>query len=118
MYSPFASQSAEPLQGAARWLTATLLGEMAVGLCVIAVAIIGLLMLSGRLPVRRGAAVVLGCFVLLGAPVIAGGFMGMGEETAGQTGFARSDDQALPLRQELPPSTYDPYAGASMRDDR
>lgn len=118
MYSPFATQSVEPLQASATWLTATLLGELAIGLCVIAVAVIGLLMMSGRLPIRRGAAVVLGCFVLLGAPVIAGAFMQIGERAAGQGKFVVAERQALPPREDLSQSTYDPYAGASIRDDR
>ena len=38
---------------------------------VIAVAFLGLMMIAGRLPFRRGISVVLGCFLLLGAPVVA-----------------------------------------------
>lgn len=58
------------------WLQGTLLGSIAIGLCVIAVAWVGFLMLQGRLPVREGARVIVGCFILLGAPVIASGFLG------------------------------------------
>ena len=76
-------------------------------------------MMTGRLPIRQGAKVVLGCFVLLGAPVIASGFLQLGDEARGYDRAATSPQtQSLPPRDKLPPSTYDPYAGASMRDDR
>ena len=119
MASPFPARSQTPLESSAWWLTDTLLGGLAIGLCIIAVAIVGLLMMSGRLPVRQGAKVALGCFVLLGAPIIASGFLTLGEEARrfyGTNAIPRA--QTLPQREELPPSTYDPYAGASIRDDR
>lgn len=59
-----------------------LLGEVAVALCVIAVVLMGLMMLGGRLPVRDGLRAVLGCAVLLGAPVIAAGFVANGSRVA------------------------------------
>ncbi len=65
------------LGNAANWITGTLLGSAAITLCVLAIAFVGLMMLTGRLPVREGLRVVLGCFVLLGAPVIAAGFMAL-----------------------------------------
>jgi len=57
------------------WINGVLFGQVAVGLCVLAVAFVGALMLTGRLPLRQGMRVMLGCFVLLGAPLIAAGFM-------------------------------------------
>ena len=47
---------------------------MATSIAVIAVASIGLLMLSGRVRMRRGATVILGCFILFGVATIAQGF--------------------------------------------
>ena len=112
------AHSAEPpaLVAAVEWLQGTLLGSVAIGLCVIAVAWVGLLMLQGRLPVREGARVILGCFILLGAPVIASGFLGLLQ------GGVTSPPQAplaieLPVREELPPPDHDPYAGASLRSN-
>ena len=64
-----------PLGDAVGWLGDALFGTVAVTLCVLAVAMVGLLMLTGRLPVRQGLRTVLGCFILLGAPAIAAGFM-------------------------------------------
>lgn len=96
-----------------------LFGGVALGLCVIAVAIIGLIMLSGRLPVRRGMQVAVGCFVLLGAPAIAASFTGFWQETRSQQkalpAFTR--DEPVETRTDLPPAQYDPYAGASLRSD-
>lgn len=63
-----------PLGEAAGWMGQTLFGTLSVTLCVLAVAAVGLMMLSGRMPVRRGIEVVIGCFILLGAPAIAAGF--------------------------------------------
>jgi type IV secretion system protein VirB2 len=59
--------------GAARWLQGTLLGTIATVVAVIAVAVVGLLMLSGRINWRHGAIVILGCFILFGAASIVGG---------------------------------------------
>ncbi len=59
--------------GAAQWVQGTLLGTVATVLAVIAVAIVGLLMLSGRINWRHGAVVILGCFILFGAASIVSG---------------------------------------------
>ena len=112
-----ASLIARPSRGALEasigWIDNVLIGQIAVGLCVIAVAFIGFLMLTGRLPVRDGARVALGCFILLGAPVIAKSFLGF----AGTFGGADAPPpitQAPSARAELPRAQYDPYAGASL----
>jgi type IV secretion system protein VirB2 len=82
------------------------------------VALIGALMLTGRLPLRDGTRVVVGCFVLLGAPVIAGGFVEGGSGLAEAPAPMSLD--AAPIespRPDLPPANFDPYAGASLRED-
>jgi type IV secretion system protein VirB2 len=58
---------------AVRWLEGTLLGTIATIVAVIAVASVGLLMLTGRINWRYGATVILGCFILFGAASIVGG---------------------------------------------
>jgi type IV secretion system protein VirB2 len=63
------------LAEAAQWIAGVVRGEVAVVLCVIAVALVGMAMLTGRLALRQGVQVALGCFILLGAPVIAGGLL-------------------------------------------
>jgi type IV secretion system protein VirB2 len=111
---------AQPVFGAAgEWTGGVLGGSLATALCVIAVAILGLLLLSGRLHVRRGVEVVLGCFLLLGAGALAVQLqqMASGAGGAGPTG---GEQVIVPAPQEtppLPPANYDPYAGASLRTD-
>ena len=58
---------------AMRWLEGTLLGTIATVVAVIAVATVGLLMLTGRINWRYGATVILGCFILFGAASIVAG---------------------------------------------
>lgn len=62
-----------PVVGAVHWLQGTLLGTVATVIAVIAVAVVGLMMLTGRMNWRYGATVILGCFILFGAASIVGG---------------------------------------------
>jgi len=55
------------------WLQGTLMGTVATTVAVIAVAIVGFMMLTGRINWRHGVIVVLGCFILFGAASIVGG---------------------------------------------
>lgn len=106
-----------PVMQSVQWIERVMLGEVALGLCVIAVAFIGVIMLGGRLPVREGMRIVLGLFVVLGAPVIAGGFAeGFGEK------IEMSPPRPIKVesgngRPDLPPANDDPYAGASLQSE-
>lgn len=100
---------------AADWISATLLGSVAISLCVIAVACIGLLLMTGRLAIRHAVRVVLGCFVLLGAPVIAIGLRGAADEISSSTSAREPVVMPTPAPPPLPQSTFDPYAGASLQ---
>lgn len=62
-----------PIVSAVQRLQGTLLGTVATDLAVIAVACVGLLMLTGRIDWRRGSVVILGCFILFGAVSIVSG---------------------------------------------
>ena len=62
-----------PIVAALGWLEGTLLGNVATAVAVIAVAMIGFMMLTGRLNWRFGATVIVGCFVLFGASAIVSG---------------------------------------------
>ena len=62
-----------PIVGAISWIQGTLLGTLATVVAVIAVAMVGLMMLTGRLNWRYGATVILGCFILFGAASIVAG---------------------------------------------
>lgn len=59
--------------GAVEWMQGTLLGTLATAVAVISVAVVGLMMLTGRINWRHGATVILGCFILFGAASIVGG---------------------------------------------
>ena len=61
------------ITGALNWLQGSLLGNAATAVAVIAVAGVGLMMLSGRVNWRFGATVVLGLFIVFGAGAIVGG---------------------------------------------
>jgi type IV secretion system protein VirB2 len=63
------------------WVRDTLLGQVATTVAVIAVAMVGFMMLTGRMNWRFGATVILGCFILFGAASIVAGIQsaaGMG----------------------------------------
>lgn len=71
----FEPAGASPIGGSLDWIGGLIFGQVALGLCVLAVAFVGALMLTGRLPLREGMRVVVGCFILLGAPAIAAGIL-------------------------------------------
>lgn len=123
--SPLSASLADPpassvLLPAVSWLEGTLVGGLATAAAVIAVAVFGFMLLGGRVDVRRGAAVVLGCFVLFGAATIVGGLR------ASLAGAGPNSSAAAPPPAPLPapppvstaptpaPSVYDPHAGASV----
>ncbi len=66
-------QGSGPIVNALQWLQGTLLGNVATGVAVIAVAMVGFMMLTGRMNWRFGATVIIGCFILFGAGAIVSG---------------------------------------------
>lgn len=66
-------QGSGPIVNALGWMQGTLLGNVATTAAVIAVAVVGLMMLTGRMNWRFGATVIIGCFVLFGATAIVSG---------------------------------------------
>lgn len=58
---------------AVNWLTGTLLGNVATGIAILAVAIIAILLMTGRLEWGRAVLVIVGVFVLFGAVSIVSG---------------------------------------------
>jgi type IV secretion system protein VirB2 len=60
-----------PLIAALSWVQGTLLGTVATSAAVI--AIVGFLMLSGRMEWRRGVIVIVGAFIIFGAVSIVAG---------------------------------------------
>lgn len=75
--SDFGSLSNAPgssvLVAAVSWLEGTVLGTIATTVAIVAVSWVGMLMLAGRMDIRRGLTVILGCFVIFGASSIRGG---------------------------------------------
>ena len=98
------------LSGIEGWLT----GPLGTGIAVIAVAWFGFSLLGGRLSLRRGGMVVLGCFVLFGAPSIARGLLGLAGETRGPIAVSGPATIDVPPPAVPTPPAYDPDAGAAM----
>jgi type IV secretory pathway VirB2 component (pilin) len=120
MYSPISSLTDPPVHSpiadGAAWVQAAL-GSAATSVAVVAVAAVGLAMLAGRLELRRGITVVLGCFILFGASAVATTFMELAASSS-TSGVRTAPQTSAPPK--LPPATrplqsvYDPYAGASV----
>lgn len=114
---------------AVQWLQGTLLGTVATTVAVISVATIGLMMLSGRVDLRRGASVVVGCFILFGASAIAAGIRSVatGDYVAAEPVYQVEPWTTPPPPPPPPPVAAqppapadpysvaaDPYAGAAV----
>jgi type IV secretory pathway VirB2 component (pilin) len=106
------------IHAAVEWLQQTLTGTLATTVAIIAIAWFGLMMISGRIPRRRGLQLVLGCFIVFGASTI-------GASLTHILGSADRDVMEVPgpgvvvatvppPTQRVPPVNYDPYAGAAL----
>jgi type IV secretion system protein VirB2 len=62
-----------PITNALDWIQGTLMGRVATTVAVIAVAMVGFMMLTGRINWRYGATVIIGVFILFGAATIVSG---------------------------------------------
>ncbi len=77
VYSPAGSPAGSgPIVAAVNWVQGTLLGNVATAVAVIAIAVVGFMMLTGRMNWKHGITVILGCFILFGASVIVAGIQG------------------------------------------
>jgi len=102
------------LVAAVWWLQATLLGTVATTVAIIAIASVGLMMLSGRVNIRYGLTVIAGSFILFGAATIAAGIQAsMAGAGMAAAPYAAPPSAALPALPP-PPGNPDPYAGASV----
>lgn len=111
--SLFEPSPQSPLVSASDWVQGMMSGEVAVIMCTLAVGAVGAVMLTGRLMVRRSAMAVLGSFMLLGAPVIAGGLFATVAREGGRPALQPSIQTEVEApRRELPEADYDPYSGA------
>lgn len=106
--------SSSAIVGAAAWLQELLLGSAGLAIATISVALLGFAILQGRLSPRDGARVVLGCFLLFGAPLVAHGLRGvMGAEASVSSGVAAPN-----LNPSHPTPSQDPYANAIIESRR
>ena len=92
-----------------------LLGSVATGIAVLAIAFVGFGLLGERLNWRTGAVVVMGVFILFGAPMIAQKLMLLARD-----GEASASEQVaatpIPPSPQVPSNApvYDPYARAAV----
>jgi type IV secretory pathway VirB2 component (pilin) len=99
---------------AVNWLATLMLGSIGTAIAILAVAGIGIAMLLGRLPVRRGGQMVIGCFILFSSHVIASGLWNMGHAQIDAPIQPANIEAPAYVAQTPPPTPYDPYAGASV----
>lgn len=62
------AQGGDPITNALLWMQSILLGPIATALAVMAVAGVGFMMLTGRMNWRYGGTVIIGVFIIFGAP--------------------------------------------------
>lgn len=115
------------LASAADWLMGLATGRLASAFAILAIASIGFALLQGHLSPRRAMRVVLGCFVLFGAPVIVNGLLLLVRGSASvfqpQEYAAHAPVPipttlaplpiAVPSTQPATSNPFDPYAGIS-----
>ncbi|MBK6299240.1 MAG: TrbC/VirB2 family protein [Sphingomonadales bacterium] len=116
-----AASLAEPpspgvLRPAAMWIEGILTGTLASVLAIIAVAALGFALLSGRIDMRRGLTVLVGCFILFGAPAIAAGLCSIADASSTANGVLATAPMTQTPIPPAPqnPNYFDPYAGASV----
>lgn len=101
------------MEAAAGWVAAMLTGSVGTIVALIAIAGVGARMLLGRLSIRSGVRVVLGCFILFGAPVIAQALAHLITRTPSTTTSQGQAAMPPPIPTARTPDR-DPYAGASL----
>ena len=107
----------EPVAGnAGDWIGGLLGGGLATALCILAIAMLGMLMLGGRLPIRTGLKVVVGCFLLLSASLVAGGLQGVARNTGTSSADMRAGRMIVEAEpEEILPPARSGYRGVSSR---
>lgn len=113
--SLFDEADVSPIAGMTDWISGLISGQIAVSLCVLAVALLGLRLLTGHLAIARGARTIFGIFILLGAPTIAVTMASWADERPAVVPLVLEPQGNVGVREELPAAGFDPYAGASLR---
>lgn len=103
--------SESALVAATNWIAGLLTGSLATSFAVLAIAGVGFGLLAGRVAVRRAVQVVLGMFILFGAPTLVRELTGAAR--GGAVAAAQPGEVSPPPAPTAPPSP-NPYAGASV----
>lgn len=108
------------ISAAASWVSDLLFGPLATTIAIIAIAWVGFSMLSGRIEIRRGLAVVFGCFLLFGARGIADSLrsIAVSDAVVANVGSPPSSVFATPATSSNDANGFDPYAGAAVNSSR
>jgi type IV secretory pathway VirB2 component (pilin) len=105
------------LSSAIEWVAAVMFGQAATIMAVIAVASLGFIMLSGRLPMRRGVPVILGCFIIFSSGSVASGLLVAADQAGGEGVLIPAAPSAPVYTPTVPKAEpYDPYSGATVPD--
>jgi type IV secretory pathway VirB2 component (pilin) len=97
-------------QSALQWAISVLYGPLGTTIAIISIALLGALMLTGRMPMRRGMQMVLALFLFFGAATLATIFVSQAPTATPTTAIA---DNAIPPTDVEATNVFDPYAGAS-----
>lgn len=101
------------LLDAIQWIESLMLGSLATIAATLAVAVIGFLLLEGRMDWRRSARTIVGCFLIFGAPLIAAGLLVPTHPSAPNMSHLAVEAEVPPPPPRAP-QQYDPYAGAAL----
>lgn len=102
------------MSAAVNWLATLMLGSIGTAVAILAVAGLGIAMLLGRLPARRGGQMAIGCFILFSSHALASGLWNIGHSQIDEPIQPANIEAPAYVAQTPPPTPYDPYAGASV----
>jgi TrbC/VIRB2 pilin len=102
------------LPAATEWIAGVVLGPVGTAVGVIAVAWLGFTMLTGRTPLPQAMRVVLGLYILYGAPTIARNLADLARGGGEDRPVDTSPSMLAPSAPLPPPPAFDPYAGAAV----
>ncbi|WP_428334177.1 TrbC/VirB2 family protein [Novosphingobium sp.] len=105
---------ASPLAASVGWIHDLLTGSVGISLATLSIAWVGFALLQGRLPVRDGVRIILGCFILFGSTIIASGFLQMANPSIAKLPVAAAPGAPSSVPLPSKPPAFDPYAGASV----
>ena len=107
-------ETSNALVSANAWVATLLTGTLGTVIAILAVTGTGFAILQGRLAVRNGIRVVLGCFILFGAPSIARGLSDLAVPAKPAPAETYSSPPPPVITPTAPQPNRDPYAGASV----